>query len=112
MTKQISPEKGQLKVQRRGAMGLIEHFTKREFSRREIATSEHPTCLSQHLGNGETEIVTLDLAIQQKAEEARQERTIVPFVFWNGVGEERIQGAVMTCRPNPPFRFTVEPRPT
>jgi hypothetical protein len=112
MTKQVSTGKGRLKAQRRGAMDLIEHFTAREFSRRDIVTSEHPTCLSQHLSNGETEIVTLDLAIQQKAEAARQERTIVTFVFWNGVGEERIQGAVMTCRPNPPFRFTVEPRPT
>lgn len=112
MTELVSPGKGQLKVQGRGPMGLIEHFTAREFSRHDIATSEHPTCLSQRLSNGETEIVTLELAIQQKAEEARQERTIVTFVFWNGVGEERIQGAVMTCRANPPFRFTVEPRPT
>src|ERR1700710_263348 len=92
-----------------GALALIERHTPREYSRPDIATSEHPTCLSQRLSNGETEIVTLDRAVQQKAEEARQARAIVTFTFWNGLGEETIQGAVMTCRPNPPFHFTVEP---
>jgi hypothetical protein len=96
---------------RGGALALIERLTPREYSPPDIATSEHPTCLSQRLCNGQTEIVTLDLGVRQKAEEARQERAIVTFTFWNGIGEETIQGAVMTCRSNPPFHFTVEPRP-
>ena len=73
--------------------------------------SSHLTRLNQYLTNGETEIVTEDIAVQQKAEQARQERTIVAFAYWNGHFEEEIEGAVMTCRPNPPFRFSVERRP-
>lgn len=71
--------------------------------------ANHPTRLSQRLdATGEVEIVTHDPAVQHKASEARLNQTVLDFVFWNGDGEEIIEGKVTSCRSEEPFRFAVK----
>ncbi len=71
--------------------------------------ANHPTRLSQRLdATREVEIVTHDPAVEHKATQARLNKTIVDFVFWNGDSDEIIEGEVTSCSAGEPFRFAVK----
>lgn len=65
------------------------------------------TTLRERLGDGEVELVSTDPATVTRAGNARLNRTLATFVFWNGEEEEEISGKVVSCRDEKPFRFMV-----
>jgi hypothetical protein len=70
----------------------------------------HSTRLTEHLKNGEIEIVTDDAQVEKRAQEARLNDDIGGFVYWNGNEYEKVTGRVTSIRRGKNnVRFSVMP---
>jgi hypothetical protein len=70
----------------------------------------HSTSLSEHLKNGEIEIITDDAHVEKRAHEARLNDDIGGFVYWNGEEYEKVTGRVTSIRRGKNnVRFSVMP---